>query len=93
MEEMPALPSAEVLEHMMAHAAEEAILHVREQEKLEQQRIEKLMAKLDLCVFIPVTIAAIIVIVTLRLSIGPEAGTLAMPAGYAVLRIFVGKKF
>ena len=77
---------------MMEHAAEEAIANYRLEERAEEKKLARLMTKLDLLLFIPLTVTVIAVIVWLRLTIGPEVGTLTLPTGYAIVRAVIARK-
>lgn len=88
--EEPEIPAT--LAHLVEQAAHDAVALYVQAEHAEEKQLAKLMTKLDLCVFIPATILAVAVIVWLKLEIGPEIGMLTLPAGYAVLRIFVAKR-
>lgn len=88
----PEIPPAGTLAALVEQAAHDAVALYVQAEHAEEARLAKLMTKLDLCVFIPATILVIAVIVWLKLSLGPEVGTLTLPTGYAVLRVIIAKK-
>lgn len=90
--EEPEIPPAPTLMTMLEQAAEEAVAHYRDAEHAEERQLAKLMTKLDLFVFIPATVLVIAVIVWLKLTIGPEVGTLTLPSCYAVLRVIIARK-
>lgn len=85
--QMDEIPQLAGFEAMVQRAADDAVAHYAAFEHAEKVKLERMWAKLDLCLFLPLTVVVIAVIVYFRLTIGAEAGTLATPAGYAVMRL------
>jgi hypothetical protein len=86
-----AIPDEPEIQLMLDRAADEAVSHYIATVHAEERQLARLMTKMD-CLIIPVTVIVIAVLVWTRFALGPEVGTLTVPSGYAVLRVFIGRR-